>query len=278
MQKRNKSRSIDVEDLKSIWKKKHENLIVIDIRSQAEYATGRIPGATSIPLEELMRHQYKLNKTDACVIYSQNGNRGYTAANWLASEGFETVYHLKGGLNSWHGFQAHGHIDLNLTILPPNASFFDALQMAIALEENLKQLYIDLAKYCTEEKVLAAVNRLIKFEDYHKAHLMSQYEISDENQLKLDEFKNKYGDKLEGGGELEGTKKFFSKMIQKPEDILKIGIALEAQALDFYSRLAQRSTIDKNKQLFTNMMKEELIHLEYVSRELDKYLTSTGNH
>lgn len=278
MQKRNKSKSIGVEELKLIWKRKHQKITVVDIRSQAEYTTGRIPGATSIPLEELMRHQNKLSKTDACVVYSQNGNRGYTAANWLVSEGFEKVYHLKGGLNSWHGFQAHGHMDLNLTILPPNASFFEALQMAIALEDNLRQLYIDLAEYCTDKKLLSVVNRLIKFEDYHKAHLMAQYKISDEDQLKLDEFKNKHGDKLEGGGELEGTRKFFSKMIKKPEDILKIGIALEAQALDFYSRLARRSTGEKNKQLFTNMMKEELMHLEYVSRELDKYLAIDDNN
>jgi len=278
MQKRRKSRPISVEDLKSLWKKKNKSLTVIDIRSQVEYTTGRIPGATSIPLDELMRHRHKLEKPDACVLYSQNGNRSYTASNWLAGEDFEKVYHLKGGLNSWQGFQAQGHIDLNLAILPPNASFFEALQMAIALEENLKQLYIDLADHCTDQKILSVVKRLITFEDHHKAHLMAQYEVSDEDQLKLDEFKNKHGDKLEGGGELEGAKKSFSKMIQKPEDILKIGIALEAQALDFYSRLAQKSVNDQNQQLFTNMMKEELVHLEYVSRELEKFLAKTLNN
>ena len=257
MQKRKKSRAISVAELKKLWTKKNKNLIVVDIRSQTEYSTGRIPGATSIPLGELIQHRHKLKKPDPCVLYSQNGNRSYTAANWLAGEGFENLYHLKGGLNSWQGFQAHGHIDLHLAILPPNASFFEALQMAIALEENLKQLYLDLAEYCTDQKILSIVKRLIKFEDHHKAHLMAQYEVSDEDQLKLDEFKNKHGEKLEGGGELEGTRKSFSKMIQKPEDILKIGIALEAQAMDFYSRLAQKSVNEQNRQLFINMMKEE---------------------
>jgi len=278
MQKRKKSRPITIEKLKLLWKKEHKTLTVIDIRSQAEYTTGRIPGATSIPLSELMRHHHKLTKPDACVLYSQNGSRSHTAANWLAGEGFENVYHLSGGLNSWNGFQAHGHIELNLAILPPNASFFEALQMAIAMEENLKQLYVDLADHCTDQKVLLIVERLIKFEDHHKTHLLTQYKVSDEGQLKLDEFKNKHGEKLEGGGELEGTRKSFSKMIQKPEDILKIGIALEAQALDFYSRLAQKSKNEKNRQLFTSMMKEELVHLEYVSRELEKYLTNKINH
>jgi len=278
MQKRKKSYPISVEELKVLWKKKNKHLSVIDIRSQIEYTTGRIPGATSIPLGKLMQHRHDLKKPDAYVLYSQNGNRSYTAANWLAGEGFENIYHLKGGLNSWQGFQAHGHIDLHLAILPPNASFFEALQMAIALEENLKQLYLDLADHCTDKKILSIVKRLIKFEDHHKAHLMAQYEVTDEDQLKLDEFKDKHGEKLEGGGELEGARKSFSKMIQKPEDILKIGIALEAQALDFYSRLAQKSVNDQNRQLFSNMMKEELVHLEYVSRELEKFLVNSINN
>ncbi len=74
MSKRIKSQGISITDLKYQWKKKHNKISVIDIRSQMEYEKGRIPGSISVPVEKLMKHQHQLNKSEIYVLYSQSGN------------------------------------------------------------------------------------------------------------------------------------------------------------------------------------------------------------
>jgi rubrerythrin len=56
------------------------------------------------------------------------------------------------------------------------------------------------------------------------------------------------------------------------EDILQLGMMLEAQALDLYTRLARKSEVGKSKDLFNFLAKEEAGHLGYLTEELDKLL------
>lgn len=85
-----------------------EDVVVLDLRSRAEYATGHIPDAKNIPLDELEARVFdELQPSTRIVLYCEcpteaSSNMGYRI---LAEVGYKPAV-LVGGLESWkaHGF------------------------------------------------------------------------------------------------------------------------------------------------------------------------------
>jgi rhodanese-related sulfurtransferase len=75
---------------------------LLDVRSKEDYAAGRIPGATSIPLTELPNQLAKLPKGKTIVAYCGNMLCGLApkAALLLAEKGYP-VMTLAGGVATW---------------------------------------------------------------------------------------------------------------------------------------------------------------------------------
>jgi len=80
-----------------------QNAVVIDVRTEAEYAAGRIPNARHVSLRQLPAHIGGLEKyKDRPIVVScRTGSRSRSAVAYLAENGFEEVYNLKGGLMAW---------------------------------------------------------------------------------------------------------------------------------------------------------------------------------
>ena len=78
-------------------------LVLLDVRSAAEYAAGHIPGSINIPVNELPARLAELsaNTPTACVCAS--GIRSAVAAQMLVNSSFKTVYNLEGGFATWDG-------------------------------------------------------------------------------------------------------------------------------------------------------------------------------
>ena len=72
---------------------------VIDVRTPAEYAGGHVPGAVSIPFDELTARRDELPAGDL-IVCCQAGQRAHSAAAILAGDGFE-VANLDGGYLTW---------------------------------------------------------------------------------------------------------------------------------------------------------------------------------
>ena len=77
------------------------SLIILDVRTEAEYTTERIAGAINIPLDELPHRLGELNKTDSLLVYCRTGNRSTQAANLLVENEFQNFYHMQGGIEVW---------------------------------------------------------------------------------------------------------------------------------------------------------------------------------
>ncbi len=77
------------------------NACLIDVRSPAEYASGYIEGAISIPLGDLTQSISKAvpNKETEIVVYCQSGARSAAAKNQLQSMGYQQVNN-GGGIGS----------------------------------------------------------------------------------------------------------------------------------------------------------------------------------
>ena len=73
---------------------------VLDVRTDAEFEAGHVPGAIHIPLESLRERIDELPREGKIVAYCQVGQRGYMATRLLLQNGFD-VANYSGGYTSW---------------------------------------------------------------------------------------------------------------------------------------------------------------------------------
>ena len=80
-------------------------MFVLDVRTNAEYAKKRIPGAKLIPVEDLeMRHQTELpTGFNKILVYCAGGDRSRLACDYLSRQNYLNIYLLKNGLQGWTG-------------------------------------------------------------------------------------------------------------------------------------------------------------------------------
>lgn len=92
----NKYTVIDTNTAKS---KIEEGAILIDVRTEEEYAESHIENAINIPLDII--ETIDLNKDDVIVLYCASGMRSVEAAKKLVAIGYTNIYSLDGGLINW---------------------------------------------------------------------------------------------------------------------------------------------------------------------------------
>jgi len=73
---------------------------LVDVRSAAEWRTGRAPQAKHIPLDRLQTSTAGINKNRPVITMCASGVRSASAARLLAAQGYET-YSLRGGMAAW---------------------------------------------------------------------------------------------------------------------------------------------------------------------------------
>ncbi len=72
--------------------------LLLDVRTEAEYASGALGGAVNIPVDELRERLNELPKDRPIYLYCAMGLRGYIAYRILAGNGFDDLNNLSGGM------------------------------------------------------------------------------------------------------------------------------------------------------------------------------------
>lgn len=82
----------------------HE-IVLIDVRSQGEYAKGRIPGAINIPHDLILQDTSILAsyKNKSMVFYCHSGVRVGKVVDAIRDDSFSSVHHLQGDFRAWQG-------------------------------------------------------------------------------------------------------------------------------------------------------------------------------
>ncbi|WP_068549144.1 MBL fold metallo-hydrolase [Thermosulfidibacter takaii] len=75
--------------------------VLVDVRSESEFASERVPFAVNMPLASLKERMGELPKDKLIVLQCGHGCRGSLAASILEKEGFDNVANLAGGLIAW---------------------------------------------------------------------------------------------------------------------------------------------------------------------------------
>ncbi|HXX66736.1 MAG TPA: rhodanese-like domain-containing protein [Polyangiaceae bacterium] len=74
---------------------------VVDVREAHEWATGHIPGARRVGLNELRNNPKGALPRDGVVFVCAAGVRSETAARIALSNGLTRVYNLTSGMRGW---------------------------------------------------------------------------------------------------------------------------------------------------------------------------------
>lgn len=77
-------------------------VVIVDVRSAEEFATGAIDGALHIPIAELEGRAGEIPKdVQVVTVCARGGGRSCAAADQLQALGHDTTVPLRGGMQAW---------------------------------------------------------------------------------------------------------------------------------------------------------------------------------
>ncbi len=82
---------------------KEKDVVLLDVRTPAEFREGHVQGANLIPIQ-VFGYLFLGGKgigDKKILVYCHSGNRSAKAAQWLESWGAKRVYNLRGGILEW---------------------------------------------------------------------------------------------------------------------------------------------------------------------------------
>jgi len=88
--------------LRRIYKGGFEkNIVIVDIRSEADFVRAHLPGAVNFPLVRLRQKLNVLPRTRPLLLYDQNSSQSGEAFELLAQNGYRGMHTLAGGYEAW---------------------------------------------------------------------------------------------------------------------------------------------------------------------------------
>lgn len=84
-------------------KMKMSNTVVLDVRTPAETAAGKIEGAIEMDVNapDFAQQLSQLDKSKTYLVYCRSGRRSAVACNIMSGQGFTQLFNLEGGYLSW---------------------------------------------------------------------------------------------------------------------------------------------------------------------------------
>lgn len=78
-------------------------LVIVDVRSEAEYKTGHVPGAIHIPFWRTFTSEsvMQLDKKEMVILYCAHGPRAGVAKLAFSWRGFNDLRYLSGHMSAW---------------------------------------------------------------------------------------------------------------------------------------------------------------------------------
>jgi hydroxyacylglutathione hydrolase len=88
---------VSVEDLR----RELENVQIVDVRREPEFAAGHIEGAMPMPLHKLESMVSTLDRERPIAVHCKGGYRSAIACSLIQRAGFENVMNVMGGFDAW---------------------------------------------------------------------------------------------------------------------------------------------------------------------------------
>ena len=180
----------------------------------------------------------------------------------LAGKDFSKIYNLAGGIMGWQGGAALGAEDLGLALFSGDESPTKTLAVAYSLEDGLRDYYVSMTTRVRNSEVISLFERLALIEVKHQERILEQYNAMTGKALSPGEFETKnVAGVAEGGLTTEEYSKLFPMNLDSAADAIQLAMSIEAQALDLYTRAADKTGDPQSRQALQRLADEERSHL-----------------
>ena len=193
------------------------------------------------------------------------------AAQMLAGKGFDNVINVAGGIKAWDSHVAVGSEELGLELLTGKESLEDTLVAAYSLEAGLRDFYLSMIQKVTQEDIKRLFEKLSAIELKHQDRIFDEYVQVSGKRISRESFDSEIVVKaVEGGLTTDEYVQLFQPDWESAVDIISLAMSIEAQALDLYTRAAQRSADPRSQDALKKIAEEERVHLEQLGKLMDE--------
>jgi rubrerythrin len=190
------------------------------------------------------------------------GGRSRAAAQFLAGQGFEEVYNLKGGIAAWQGLKAFGPAEMGMIPLKGDESPQEVIVLAYGMEQGLADFYTRVLSLTLDSETKTVIGSLVQVEEKHKDKLFALYQSLEPATHERAVFEQRIvSDVMEGGFTGEEFLEKNRPLLGTAENLLGLAMMLEAQALDLYTRYAQKVEDVQSRSVLHDIAEEEKGHL-----------------
>ncbi len=190
------------------------------------------------------------------------GGRSRAAAQFLAGQGFEEVYNLKGGIAAWQGLKAFGPAETGMIPLKGDESPQEVIVLSYGMEQGLADFYARVLGMTQDSAVQKIIGKLVQIEEKHKDRLFALYQALEPTTQERTLFEERIvSGVMEGGFTGEEFLEKNKPLLDTVENLLSLAMMLEAQALDLYTRYAQKLEDARSRSVLHDIAEEEKGHL-----------------
>lgn len=94
-------KQISAIDLQKRLQSTEKQPVLLDVREPQEFQYARIEGSMLIPMGEIPQRVEELDAQQEFVVICHHGVRSQQVAEFLVYSGFESIYNLTGGIDTW---------------------------------------------------------------------------------------------------------------------------------------------------------------------------------
>jgi rhodanese-related sulfurtransferase len=76
---------------------------LLDVRTEQEHQSHRLPNSVLIPVQELAQRTAELDPNEHWFVYCEHGQRSLFACDILGGAGFTQLTNIRGGMANWAG-------------------------------------------------------------------------------------------------------------------------------------------------------------------------------
>ena len=264
--------SMDPEAAKAFMAgKAQDEFTLLDVRQPREYEKKHIPGAKLIPVGELDQRLDEMDPGKPVLTYCAVGGRSRVAAQMLAGKGFDRVINLSGGIKAWEDPVASGSEEQGLDLFSGDEPVEETLIVAYALEAGLRDFYLSMIDRVTVDEAASLFRKLSEVEQLHQERVLEEFVRITGEEMDRETFESeRVKGAVEGGLTTDEYIERFNPDWSTPPEIVGLAMSIEAQALDLYTRAANRSRDEQGRRALKRLAEEERTHLDRLAEWMDR--------
>ena len=188
----------------------------------------------------------------------------------LAGKGFDQVINMSGGIKAWDDPVAFGSEEQGQDLLTGNESTEETLVIAYSLEAGLRDFYLTMIDKVAADEVKSLFRKLSDIDVLHQNRILEEYIQITGKEINRETFESARVEKaVEGGLTTDEYIGLYKPDWNASSDIVGLAMSIEAQALDLYTRAANRAKDERSQRALKKIAEEERAHLEQLAKLMD---------